>query len=350
MRIALLTIVAVALAMVGASILGSYWVAPRVHDRRDRVMAEIRDSHLRVIQERLAILKSYLAEYKNTHNRYPTNDEGLGAIDFDSRFEVILTLARGQGGDFLATPYTVEAWAGHGENRHGFRRHKGRPPTSQGDLLSAGWTSMEPPDYPGPVVKFEAAIGGDDHLFLLNHGQVLTPWLTPFGYENRNGHPTRAFDDSPVNRDAKGQYSARVDDGVYVYCFGGAYLTQEPTNRWWRRNWGLLLGGAFLSASIALLTIVVVLMPRRIIVVGMVGAILVLSAMLGYSAGPPNPYRGTYCPVYDLFSRRYPQMVAQQRELLDKYRAAGVISDATHSKAVAALGPFTPATAPADAD
>jgi hypothetical protein len=310
---------------------GAYLAAGHGQDRPNYWWA---DRHLKIAQERLGILKDYLLQYKQTHGHYPTNDEGLGVLDFDSRFKYPVKLTSSDK-DHVYWDRDIFARAltdfGKDELRH-YRARIGHAPSDAEEFSStpvAWMLDLGVPDAVG-TIDFDIAIGKDDNFFLLHSNQVLSPWLTPLLYENRRGLPPAAFAASPVNRDEQGQFSVRVDDGVYICCLEGETYTHPSAPQWWGVNWPRVLGAVMVLVALALLVQMLVRKQRRI--VGVVG--LIFSAAVG--AGLDKTSYMTCYVMSPLFSRP-PQTVTQQRELLGKYRAAGVIGEAAYQKAVEAL-------------
>jgi len=326
MRKAIYVIVIVLLAGGGAYI--------AVNSEGDR-SASWFGKHLEVIQSQLIDLKDHLHAYKDAHGQYPTNDEGLAALDnFDAKFEI--TLYRHPEEDpeeisFYRDFYWYEHWK-HTITRYR-REHGGKAPQSALDLEQTrfGYIVMDPYDSELKPVPMEVAVGRKDSLFFLSPAGVLSPWLVPYVYENRNGLDPNIFRDSPVTRDRRGRYSVRVDDGIYVYSVGGQVYSRKFDREWWAYYGPFFAGCGLVLASVVL----VVVLMRRSKKLGLIGGMAML-----VSAGGIYALKACYITCYvpsPLFSYRYPEILSKQRELLDSFHQRGVICDETYTKALAAL-------------
>jgi hypothetical protein len=317
-------------------------------------------AHLSILRQQLGDLKHHLLEWKKAHGRYPTNDDGLAVLDsFAARFSVTYNPCPDEapGGErgFYGNDHMGFFWNQAQREIRRYREVHGHVPrnarefceTHLGQALDIGpafaddlgWTHVR------PYIEVEFAIGKSDTLFIIGPTGAMTGWLVPFVYENRTGLDPALFADSPANGRKSDRYSARVDDGIYVYALGGQLYSRDYDARWWEYHGPRMAGGGLLLLSLGAL----VVLWRSSRKAAIAGAVIALGAGgLGTLAG--STYATWYVMV-PLFGRRDAQMVAQQKELLDKYRSRGIIGDATHQKALAALDkPLTvrPATAPAD--
>jgi len=293
--------------------------------------------HLRVIQSQLADLKQNLVEYRRAHGRYPTNNEGLAALDsFESRFKVVFHFYVGNHEDGLrgfdeSTDSFSLLYAKSGIAY--FRGMHGRAPGSAAEFRLLYPEREATPWDGGKVVpvEFELAITPSNGVLILSPPGVLSPWLTPYVYENRNTLDPALFADSPANLDDKGRFSVNVDEGVYVYSVGAQLLAQRYDREWWRYHGPRLTGAGLLILAAGLLVALLCCLPGRKAKLGAAAAVLVAGGI-----GSIQVYATCYA-MRSLFYRRDAQMVAAQRELLEKYRSRGVIAEATFRTAVAAL-------------
>lgn len=291
---------------------------------------------LQVIQDQLADLKELLLDYRNRHSCYSTNDEGLAALDnFESRFNVPLpgssteppdevimyTLARHH---FWEQSREASLYAKAAEGRFPKGPHDLSPPLEFYSPRPSG--KVEP-----PPIEVELAIGKKGNVFVLSPSGVLSPRLLPFMYENRSGLDPTKFAFSPVNGDTKHRYSALVDEGVYVSSLDGQVCAETLDRLWWEDVGPVLVGLALLAAALVATAVLFWGGARRIAI-----AALAVPAVLG---GISGSIRSTCYAMDPLFSHRDPQTVVRQKALLDKYRAAGVISDNTYRKSLAAVEP-----------
>ena len=193
----------------------------------------------------------------------------------------------------------------------------------------------------GPAIKavpVVLAVGRGDYVFVLSQAGPLSPWMVPYVYENRNGLDPALFADSPADEDEQRQYSVEVDDGVYVYSLHAKpeAETLNATRRQQRRvrvvGWTLVLVGV--GSFVAL------------VCVSWKGALASLAALFVAALTSPLLEPSCYAMAMSpLFDRRDPEIMAQRRELLDKYHSRGVIGDAAYAKSLAALEP-RPTTQP----
>jgi hypothetical protein len=139
----------------------------------------------------------------------------------------------------------------------------------------------------------------------------------------------------PANRDGGGRFSVRVDEGIYLWSAGGEALARSMDFRRW--VWVAWLGGilGLLAAAIAVAAREARRSPRRIRSVLASLAVLGLGSVMGVLANPAT-HVTCYAPM-PLFSEGHQRLVARQCELLEKYRAAGVITQETYGKALYAL-------------
>lgn len=291
---------------------------------------------LRVIQEQLADLRELLLDYRKQHGSYPTNDEGLAALDnFESRFKVPLYNAYPTSPD-ESLMYILshgDFWEYSLQVSLHTKAARGRFPKGPRDLspplefYSPRQSSKNEP----PPVEVELAVGKKGSVFVLGASGVLSPRLLPFVYENRNGLDPAKFAFSPANGDTKRRYSVLVDEGVYVYSLDGQTCAETLDKLWWEDVGPVLIGLPLLAAALVAATVLFFAGGRKLAL-----AALVVPALVG---SLPGVIRFTCYAMDPLFSHRSPAMVAQQKDLLEKYRAAGVISEETYRKSLAAVEP-----------
>jgi len=298
--------------------------------------------HLDIVESQLADLKDLLLDYKKTHGRYPTNDEGLAALDnFESRFRVTLPITPGQAPGQIAGLDPRLDYYFHFMARQVlklFRDEKGRAPRNEAefrdvlpeDLVSRllGGNAQE--------AQVEIAITRSDNVLILSPAGVLSPWFIPYMYENRNGLDASAFADSPAERDKRAWCVARVDEGVYVCSIGAQLRAREHDEAWWAFNGPRLLGVGLLLLALGCFA-AVMRSPWRRAAKG--AAAILVSGALGFLTSKASQV-SCYAMV-PFFHTRQPEIVAQQRKLLKKYRRRGVLAEATYAKALEALeGPL----------
>jgi hypothetical protein len=314
-----------------------------------------REDHLTVIQEQMAQLKELTLEYGKAHGRYPTNDEGLAALDtFISRFNITLYRATDSNGLFVYD--SCRPPLGFLSHLKIFaevlRKEPGHLPApgQAAPRFMPNLFSEEPkkPERPYQAFAAELAVAKNGEVYIITPGGIDSPWLLPYIYENRNGLDSSAFAHSPVNRDAAGRYSVRVDDGVYIYSAGGESYARVV---FVQRVWAIALLAASLAMFITAIVYAVknVRQARRRVVAFSSSWNAVFGTVL--AAGVIAVINTPMCyAMIPLFSVHEPKMAARQRELLDKYRAAGVISEETYRKSLAAVEPVKaqepPATKP----
>jgi len=302
---------------------------------------------LDTIGEQLDGLKMQLGKHRQTHGRYPTNDEGLAILDnFDARFTV--TVRRGPK-DSPSDPrmfyrtYGRHWWLSARQTISVYRDEHGRPPKDAAEFDKLfGSTERGPADKGGlETVPIELAISEGDDIFFLDQAGVLSPWFVPYVYENRNGLDQARFEGSPADMDAANRYSARVDEGVYVSSIGGQFCANKLAHLEWENDLHLFVGGGLLLVAVVFLVLAIRTSWRPV----MTGAAAVLVAGVGLGTGG---LRVTCYITSPPFSYRDREMVAQRIELLDKYHSKGVIGDKAYKRALSVLG-RGPASQPASA-
>ena len=295
-------------------------------------------SHLNVIQGQLADLADHVRRYRKAHGRYPANDEGLSALDdFDARFAMHLyrdpmrpcdapTFQPGQSGDrffWLQVRDHIAKW----------RAEHGSAPTDIEQLsLATRFTFGQAPfeqDNDTGAECAEVAVGCGNNLFVITEAGVLSPWMLPYVYENRNGLDPSKFQGSPADADRERRYSVRVDDGVYVYSMGAQCFSERYDRTWWSYNGVRFVGVALLLGAVVTIA-VAVRAPRKAAV-----ALFVVSAGLGLAAAELG-YATCYV-MSAFFKRRDPEMIVRQLELLETFHARSILNDATYRKVRSSL-------------
>ncbi len=303
------------------------------------------ESHLEHIEQQLSALKVQLRKFKETHRRYPSTEEGLGVLDnFAARMKVVMFRfpAVEREDDlyhFSALGYDRSRgfWHMNQERVREYRWEQGHLPrtiTEMKEALGASdqaLYSTEPESGVLETAERELAIGHDDTVFLIGSAGVLTPWQVPYVYENRTGATKAAFADSPVDDYLADRYSIKIDEGVYVWSVGAIQYAEE-SHELWLKSFMIRCGGAGLIG----LALVLILWLMR----GLGKAPLAMGLMISALAGAASTgVQRTMCYVMlPVFSRRDPAMISRRVELLDKYRAAGVISDETYDKSLESMG------------
>lgn len=131
--------VLVFIAVLALAAIGTFLAAGSGSD--DRGVHWMR-SHLDAIRSELDGLAGHLRRFKEKHGRYPTNDEGLAALDtFEARFQVPF----GGGDDATGDPRSGGAWL-HGlkpwawyprDKVKEYRAKHGRAPANLDEFLDA---------------------------------------------------------------------------------------------------------------------------------------------------------------------------------------------------------------------
>jgi hypothetical protein len=307
-------------------------------DRDDLAQGWLR-SHHEIIQDQLADQKDHLQAYRKAHGRYPTNDEGLAALDnFESRFKAYLRRDQDDSPDELAVFDGVPRrgfWQGIKSVVQDARRALGRAPgsaselfgTPADDLLGGGAAQLQ---------TVQVAVTKRDNIFLVSPAGVFSPWQLPYVYENHRGCAA-AFADSPAERDEKGRFSVRVDEDIYVSSIGGEHYAGEIDALRRADLRTRLIGGGLILVAVVL----VALLFRAKARAGIVGVVALLAS--GGAGVAYNSLSITSCYIMSpLFRRRDPAMVVRQKELLQRFHAAGAINDATYRKSLSALAPRRP--------
>ena len=297
-------------------------------------------SHIKVIREQLVDLADHLRLYREAHGRYPTNDEGLSALDnFDARIEVHLyhDPARPQSAPGFRPGGGLSryGWTRAQANIAAWRAEHGSVPADIEQLSAAvhlgfDWLPPEVENETG-ARRAQVAITRGNNLFVITEAGVMTPWMLPYVYENRAGLDPAKFQGSPADTDRARRYSVRVADGVYVYSVGAQCYAADYDRWWWGINGVRLLGAAMIPGAIVMI-VRAVRASRKAPVV-----LFVVAAGLGLVAHGMN--HATCYVMSNIFGQRDRGMIARQRELLESCHARGILNDATYRKVLSSLPP-----------
>jgi len=313
------------------------------------------EEHFDILDEQMSSLAECLREFKKSHGRYPSTDEGLGALDnFAARTKI--TMFRPQSKyetdglySFSPTGYarqTALFWSMAHRRVRAYRIERGHPPRTLEELGKAGflwgWEQLMMTDEEElsrvikdlelETVKRELAIGHDDVVFLIGPTGALSPWQMPYVYENRHDAAGTLFADSPADSYGAGHYSVKIDDGVYIWSVVAKNYSDEYWASWFKFVMIRCTGVGLLILAIGLTWWKVRGRARIPAVIG-----LVIGAAAG--ATPAVTRSIALCYVMTpIFGHHDPAMVSRRRALLDKYREAGAISVETYAKSVESMG------------
>jgi len=289
--------------------------------------------NLKVVQDQLAELADRLRSYKARHERYPTNDEHLGVLDdFQLRFPLPVRPVE----DERRNPSGIR-WMGDWYIQDTIarllRQTVGRPLARQQEEAESLHLTA---DMPG----IEIAVGKRDTILVFRDGLACSPWGIPYVYENRNGLPASAFADSPATH-PDGRYSVKVDDGIYLWCISAKGPAGELAVLEARKSIRQIAGWVMIALS------VVILLWWAFRVYPGPGVVGWVAMLISLPAGAMTADGHTCYAMIPFFSRRDSAAIAAQQELLARYRDAGVITDATYRRAMAAANPTVPISPPA---
>lgn len=171
----------------------------------------------------------------------------------------------------------------------------------------------------------------------------LTRWGDPFIYENRRGMALSKFADSGATLDTKRHYSVRVDDGIYLWSLGAKGAYEEYS------LWRPLLTAATCLVGLVAFGLVALFARDTVIsrgrrtgvrarwtdgmgsaLAGLLLAVILPAIML--------PATMATCYTGGWGSRmRTPELTAQYKALLVKYRDRGIISTSACKKITNAM-------------
>lgn len=293
-----------------------------------------RRASLLLIRRQLRGIRTHLIDYKKKHGEFPSSNQGLAMLDnFDAQFHV--PCSRGPSASptssYVGVYLATVLWQTGQTIVTSYRGYHGRPPRNALELLGTDYYARLRRDRRSVPVTLQVAIGKSDNIYVLTPGGVLSPWYVPYVYENRRGHDAMAFRESPVNCDKNGEYSVRVDEGVYVYSVGGQVLVEELYAKWRLYTWVRVGGAALLVVALAYL-IVLVIRSKVTIPSGLAAVILacITGLILVYATAK-------WYPIRSPFSERRARVASRCKEVLTQYHARGITSDETYAKALESI-------------
>jgi len=210
------------------------------------------NQHLQIIEHQLAGLKDALVTYRNTHGKYPDNNEGLTVLDsFEARIKLFLYVSPeslhetfGRGDTFIPSNIDERWWASVDRSLREFRSmHDGRAPTNMDEFCTL-WIGRRCNMFKefskygtgqGAYLSTEIAIDKSNNIFILSDAGILTPWTDPYIYENRTKGDQKRFGHSIVSSDKHRRFSIKVDNGIYVCSVGAYYRTKDYDSQLWER-------------------------------------------------------------------------------------------------------------------
>lgn len=297
-----------------------------------------REAELDVVGTQLDGLRDLLREYRARHGKYPTLEEGLRVLDgYAARF---------------STPHDAETlrWALFTRNPMGLflvlsecRDGLGKFPRSLEEFVENWWMGarwlLEGPEKPVPESeRGEIALAPNGALYVLQGGEVLSPWGLPFVYENRaaGGKPQAGAAGEREEEDSR--YLRRVDEGVSVSCFEARFADQElaKIRRTVRLKVWLCRASTILCAALFGISLAVALarnpgLRRKILArTGALGAVLGGAFIVGYLGVALTRYS---CYVMHFFWHWLDRdQIPTCEALLEKYRASGAIRPDTYER------------------
>lgn len=299
------------------------------------------NTRLAIFQQQLSNLGTLLREYKGGHGEYPSNNKGLLSLDtFGSWHQVYAgIIRRGDSYDIVG----MRRLENDDELKRFIeeQRQKWKHPRPMPDFFVSIITEES---NLSEYKEYTMGIRKDDIGFIWGPVGPIDRWsLMPYLYENRIGLEPSAFEGSVINKDVSQNYSMRVDDGIYVYSIAAmneAQTCNQFESDIARRKIYILL---IIFSSIL---IVVVILRKWLSVDGYVILkwivfIIIINALLVFflvSAKRKEPLKDNY--IYANVSRIYvrtPELVNQQKEMLDLYRKNNVITQEAYDKQIAAL-------------
>lgn len=286
--------------------------------------------HLEVVQKQLAGLADELHRYHKAHGRYPTNDEGLGVLDFDWRFALEFH-ARDPEPGYLRVPGD-RFWDHYDPKRQKKRLESFAAILSltQPERFKADFSPWQFHPDDGPLCEVSIACSEEGNTYLADGDVIFSPWQLPYGYENRRGLDASLFDGSPVD-DGDDRYALKVDEGIYVYSVAGQLWADEYDSDYFHYHKWPWVGGAMILIALVLGFFAWRKIAGRLLAALVLGGM----ALLGFFG---QPISWTTCYIMaELFYRRDEQAVARQRELLEDFRDRGVITPATWARAISAI-------------
>ncbi len=317
-RLACMILVAV-LAGFGAFLAGGFG--------DDATVLKWNQQQLEIVQNQLADLAAMLAEFKKAHGRYPTNNEGLAALEgFESRFFVLLHregAAVGDDGRSGRVEFCERWWPMQKDAIGDFRKsHNGRAPRSADELAQTPLGRVLgrlAPDS-GEAAQVELGITRSGNVLFLGESGVFSPWLVPYMYENRIGKDPNVFVPSRVRYDTFGRYTICMDKDVFVYAIAGESCAFQCDTIQRDYNRLRLMGGGLAMAGLLISLFVMCFIRKSFLPV----AVFAAFALAGLGAAWMQRGKLNLSPM---FYHRDPRMAPMQRATLERYHAAGILGD-----------------------
>lgn len=307
------------------------------------------EDHIRIIRGQLQGLACTVRDFKATHGRYPTNDEGLGVLDDlgacavftnffpsgDAARMYRMSLRIHYGRQARETLNLPTGLASRDEQLRIAKEMAEEGAQITLDADPSAYYADDPLEV-GPVamVPLAVAINRNGLVYWLDDGQVLSPWLQPYMYENRTMGPESRFKGSPVEGDWTRRFSVKVDKGVFIYSPSAEFMVRRQGGTWWHCRGPLVMGAAMVLVAL-LMGITLSLRHRQSapFITALKSVFLTLGGGVALAAViMPSCYA-----MARPFSYQDPAMVRRQVELLDQYRERGVISAETHARCMAAI-------------
>lgn len=260
--------------------------APNINNRNDRAACEAHanERFLAANQRQLKCMAGYLRSGKKATGKYPSNENG---------------------------PFIMSQLALKNERKDPFWR----------DVL-----------YTKDI---------DRNLVPGQDAPLLSEWGEPLIYENRNGLPPELFSNSGATNDAGRNYSAEVDNGIYLWTLGGQQA-YDNYSRWHKHRASILRLGIFFgllyvlsSFSFILLMHMQTLYQKRLLW-SFVRDSLLAFIILGFAGSSLGSVESCYIPART--AERTPELTNDYLALMQKYHEQGIIQDATYVKLKKALG------------
>jgi hypothetical protein len=290
------------------------------------------------IRERLQDVASELRLHKARTGSYPTNDQGLAALAFEVRYPVHCEAVVYHSARRIVSCGTATQQVSWPPSEWGNDCKPQGPPRSADELVKGGHKPFAD-GLQRHAVDLDVGISHAGILHLVSPAGIFSGSTLPLGYEDRRGLPEAAFADSPATRDRSRRYSVRVDDGVYLYSTEGELYAQVASEELHARVRMGLFGLALLLVALLLVRVAFRKGKRS-------GGVIVTASAAGFGLlvnAAPTCLMTCYI-MADMLAGD-PRPVARQRELLERYHARGVITDATYRKMVASLD-LPPASQP----
>lgn len=267
-------------------------------NRDDGIAIANKEFALSQMREQLGTIKRHILEYKKRDGHYPAIFDGLFAIRESVKKEL---MENNEKINYDAADYKNRVYY-----EYTYRRDYYGKGTYREDV---------------PVLATDAGL--------------ISVYGLPYIYEDRNGLDESAFEFSPVNRDKERLFSVEIDKGVYVYAPYGEKACKEYNWLIWKRY---LIWAAFI---VILVTLIVLFIKEKdkndsdmpfVKVFKYIGGTIALLASFFLGSD-----MFTLCYYMSGINRWHRERIPVYRELLEKYRANGIIKDGTYTKLTSAL-------------